>query len=142
MILCALNKLDNDQLTAEVRNVGGHQTHGVFVAGSGEMTHCGPLVLLRVVQEHLVSIGVGASVATCRVSGVKIMMAQYCPALTSYHEPAMVQSHSSGSLSCLRQAGHILPGAATLLLQGLGGCQAGAGAVSTATHNVNLHEES
>ena len=119
---------------AKVRSVAGHQTHAVKYAGCGEMTHCAPLVLFRVVQEHLVR--------PCRPSGVKITLEQYCPALTSYHEPSIVQSHSSDSLSCLRQAGHILPGAAPLLLQGLRGCQAGAGAVSTATHNVNLHEES
>ena len=53
MILYALNKLDNDQLDAEVHNVGEHQTHSVFIACCREMTHCGPLVLLRVVQEHL-----------------------------------------------------------------------------------------
>ena len=70
MILYALNKLDNDQLTAEVHRVGGHQTHGVFAAGCGHVTHCGPLVLLRVVQEHLVS--PGAIKATCRASGLKI----------------------------------------------------------------------
>ena len=134
MILCALNKLDNDQLTAEVRNVGGHQTHAVVAAGCGHVTHCGPLVLLRVVQEHLVSIG-GASVATYRASGVIIMMVQNCPALTSYHEPAIVQSHSFGSTSSLREAGHILPGSAPVLLQDLGGCQV----VAAATHNINLH---
>ena len=72
MILYALNKLDNDQLTAEVHRVGGHQTHGVFGAGCGHVTHCGPLVLLRVVQEHLVS--VGASRATCSALGVNIMI--------------------------------------------------------------------
>ena len=64
MILYALNKLDNDQLTAEVRNVGRHQTHAVVAACCGEITHCGPLVLIRVVQENLVSKG------ACRVSGV------------------------------------------------------------------------
>ena len=82
MILYALNKLDNDQLTAEVHRVGGHQTHGVFAAGCGHVTHCGPLVLLRVVQEHLVSVGPVASVATCSASRVIIMMVQHCPALT------------------------------------------------------------
>ena len=66
MILYALNKLDNDQLTAEVRNVGGHQTHAVFGAGCGHVTHCGPLVLFRVVQEHLLSsLSRGVSPATC-----------------------------------------------------------------------------
>ena len=61
---------------AVVHHVGGHQTHAVVVAGCGEMSHCGPLVLLRVVQENLVSIG-GASVATCRTSKVMIMKVQY-----------------------------------------------------------------
>ena len=48
---------------AEVRSVARHQTHGVTVAGCGEMTHCCPLVLFRVVDSH-VSIGV----ATCNAS--------------------------------------------------------------------------
>ena len=77
MILYALNKLDNDQLTAEVHRVGGHQTHGVFAAGCGHVTHCGPLVLFRVVQEHLVSVGASVangSVATCSASGVNIII--------------------------------------------------------------------
>ena len=69
LLLYALNKLDNDQLTAEFRNVGGHQTHAVVIAGCGEMTHRAPLVLCRVVQEHLVSVGaIVASVATCSAS--------------------------------------------------------------------------
>ena len=59
-------KLDNDQLT-EVHSVGGHQTYSVSPAAYGELTHCGPLVLFRVVQEHVVSVG-GASLATCRAS--------------------------------------------------------------------------
>ena len=82
MILCALNKLDNDQITAEVRSVGGHQTHAVTLTGCGHVTHCGPLVIFRVVQEHLVSVGPVASVATCSASRVIIMMVQHCPALT------------------------------------------------------------
>ena len=62
-------------LDAVVHRVGGHQTHAVFLAGCGEMTHCGPLVLLRVVQEHLVRrtgdrMTVG-TVATCRAQGIK-----------------------------------------------------------------------
>ena len=56
-------------LEAEVHRAAGHETHGVVEAGLGEMTHCGPLVLIRVVQEHLVT--------TCRASGVIIMMVQY-----------------------------------------------------------------
>ena len=52
---------------AVVHRVAGHQTHAMPAAGCGEMTHCGPLVLFRVVQEHLVIIG-GAVVATCRAS--------------------------------------------------------------------------
>ena len=101
MILYALNKSDDDQLTAEVHRVGGHQTHGVFGAGCGHVTHCGPLVLFRVVQEHLVSPGGSASVATCRASGVRIiMMVQCCPSLTGYNEPAVVQSHAPESISC------------------------------------------
>ena len=118
---------------AEVHRAAGNQTHAVVEAGLGEMTHCGPLVLIRVVQEHLVT--------TYRASGVIIMMVQNCPALTSYHEPSIVQSHSFGSTSSLRQAGHILPGTAPLLLQDLGGCQVVAATVP-ATHNIDLHNES
>ena len=47
-----------------VRNVGRHQTHAVVAACCGEITQCSPLVLIRVVQENLVSKG------ACRVSGV------------------------------------------------------------------------
>ena len=68
-----------------------HQTHAVVVMGCGHMTHCGPLVLFRVVDNHVskeVTI-----VATCRASGVKIV--QYCPALTGYHEPSIIQSQAS-----------------------------------------------
>ena len=57
------------KLEAEVRSAAGHQTHGVPPAGFGHVTHCGPLVLLRVVQEHLVIVGaIVASVATCSAS--------------------------------------------------------------------------
>ena len=70
------------------------------------------------------------------------MMVQYSQALTSYHEPAIVQSHSSDIPSCLRQAGHQLPGNAPVLLQGLGGCQGRDGAGSTATHYIDLHNKS
>ena len=52
---------------AEVRSAAGHQTHGVVDAGCGEMTHCGPLVLFRVVQEHLVSHSIVIA-TTCRTS--------------------------------------------------------------------------
>ena len=65
MILYALNKLDNDQLTAEVHRVGGHQTHAVTVAGCGEMTHCGPLVLFRVVDNHVSKVVTIIITATC-----------------------------------------------------------------------------
>ena len=117
---------------AEVHRVAGNQTHAVVGASYGEMTHCSPLVLFRVVQEHIVT--------TYRASGVIIMMVQNCPALTSYHEPSIVQSHSFGSTSSLREAGHILPGSAPVLLQDLGGCQVVAATVP-ATHNINLHKE-
>ena len=50
---------------AEVHRAARNQAHAVVAAGCGEMTHCGPLVLFRVVQENLVSPGV--SVATCSV---------------------------------------------------------------------------
>ena len=60
---------------AVVHCIARHQTHAVTVAGSGEMTHCGPLVIFRVVQENLVMIRARASVvATCSVSGVKIII--------------------------------------------------------------------
>ena len=52
---------------AEVRSAAGHQTHGVVGAGCGEMTHCSPLVLFRVVQEHLVSTSIVIA-TTCRTS--------------------------------------------------------------------------
>ena len=87
--ICFWLKLGNDQLTAEVRSVGGHQTHAVVAAASGEMTHCGPLVLLRVVDNHVSKV-VTTIMATCRVSWVMIIMTQYCPALTGYHKPAVV----------------------------------------------------
>ena len=72
---CALSLVstvhnDGSKLEAEVRSAAGHQTHAMPAAGCGEMTHCGPLVLFRVVQENLVSVG-GAIMATCKVSGVK-----------------------------------------------------------------------
>ena len=65
------------KLEAEVRSAAGHQTHAMPAAGCGEMTHCGPLVLFRVVQEHLVSVGASVangSVATCSASGVNIII--------------------------------------------------------------------
>ena len=56
-------------LSTEVHSVGGHKTHAMVAPFFGEMTHCGPLVLFRVVQEHLVSVGaIVASVATCSAS--------------------------------------------------------------------------
>ena len=114
-------------LKAVVHCVGGHQTHAVVSAGCGEMTHCGPLVLFRVVLEHVVSIG-GASPTTCSAIRVNIIIdnfTKYCPELTCYHEPSMVQSHALDSMSSRGQAGHQLPGAAQVLVQGLGGCQVG-----------------
>ena len=68
-----------------VRSVGGHQTHAVTAAGCGEMTHCGPLVLCRVVQEHLVNSS-GASPATCRIGITIIIMfniVQHSPVITN-----------------------------------------------------------
>ena len=57
---------------AEVDRAARNQTHGVVASAYGEMTHCGPLVLFRVVQEHLVSAGASdamrISVATYIVS--------------------------------------------------------------------------
>ena len=115
------------KLEAEVRSAARHQTHAVPAAGCGEMTHCGPLVLFRVVLEHVVSIG-GASPTTCSAIRVNIIIdnfTKYCPELTCYHEPSMVQSHALDSMSSRGQAGHQLPGAAQVLVQGLGGCQVG-----------------
>lgn len=102
---------------AEVHRVAGNQTHAVVGASYGEMTHCSPLVLFRVVQEHLVSTNI--VIAT-----------------TGYHEPAIVQSHAAESTSCPGQAGYQLPGAAPVLLEDLRGCQVGAATVP-ATHNIN-----
>ena len=68
-------------------------------------------------------------------------MVQYCPALTGYHEPAMVQSMTTDCKSWRGQAGHQLPGAAPVLLQGLGGCQEGEGAALPPGHDVYLHNE-
>ena len=66
-----------------VRSVGGHQTHAVTAAG--EMTHCVPLVLCRVVQEHLVNSS-GASPATCGIGITIIIMfniVQHSPVITN-----------------------------------------------------------
>lgn len=52
---------------AEVHRVAGNQTHAVVGASYGEMTHCSPLVLFRVVQEHLVSTNIVIA-TTCRTS--------------------------------------------------------------------------
>ena len=49
---------------AEVSSVGRHQTHAVERAGCGEMAHCGPLVLVRVVHEHLVIVAITATITT------------------------------------------------------------------------------
>ena len=60
---------------AVVYSVGGHQTNSVPSAGFGHVTHCRPFVLIRVVQEHLVSVGaIVASVATCSASRFKNML--------------------------------------------------------------------
>ena len=53
---------------AEVRSAAGHQTHGVVDAGCGEMTHCGPLVLFRVVDNHVSNVVVTTGTATCSAS--------------------------------------------------------------------------
>ena len=53
---------------AEVRSAAGHQTHGVVGAGCGEMTHCSPLVLFRVVKKHLILIKPAITGATCSTS--------------------------------------------------------------------------
>ena len=53
---------------AEVCNVAGHQTHAVFAAAHGHLTHCGPLVIFRVVHEHLVTITARWPLATCSAS--------------------------------------------------------------------------
>ena len=55
---------------AGVRRVAGHQTHAVCVSGFGEMTHCSPLVLFRVVDKHVSKFPPGR-LATCS-AGVKI----------------------------------------------------------------------
>ena len=55
------------KLEAEVRSAARHQTHAVPAAGCGEMTHCGPLVLLRVVDNHVTKV-VSIVVSTCSAS--------------------------------------------------------------------------
>ena len=59
--------------------------------------------------------------------------------LTSQYElpTASVESQSTGSISCRGQAGHQLPGAAPVFLQGLRRCQEVAGH-PTPWHNVYL----
>ena len=75
---------------AEVHRAARNQTHGVVASGYGEMTHCGPLVLFRVVQEHLVSVGASVangSVATCSASGVNIIIihiVQHSPVIMNW----------------------------------------------------------
>ena len=77
--------------STEVHSFGRHQTHAMVGPGFGEMTHCGPLVLFRVVQEHLVSRGAMARGATCSASGVKIMMVCTCTIL--YIVVSMFSTH-------------------------------------------------
>ena len=50
---------------AEVCSVGGHQTHAVVVAGYGHVTHCSPLVLFRVVDNHVSKVVTIIITATC-----------------------------------------------------------------------------
>ena len=50
-------------LEAEIHCVARCQTHGVIVAALGEMTHCGPRVIFRVIHNH-VSKGVRTIMAT------------------------------------------------------------------------------
>ena len=57
-------------LSTEVHSFGGHQTHAVVGPGFGEMTHCGPLVLFRVVDKHVCKPALSI-MASCSASGVK-----------------------------------------------------------------------
>ena len=49
---------------AVVHHVAGHQAHGVIKAAYGQSTHCSPLVLFRVVHEHILNMSVVAIGAT------------------------------------------------------------------------------
>ena len=71
----------------KVHRVPGHQTHSMIIAGCRKMTHCGPLILFRVVElYHVTSFATGWVIpATCRASGVKIKMVQDCP-MSSAHQ--------------------------------------------------------
>ena len=51
----------------KVHCVPGHQTHSMIVAACREMTHCGPLVIFRVVDKHVTKV-VSIVVATCSAS--------------------------------------------------------------------------
>ena len=69
------------------------------------------------------------------------MMVQHCPALTGYHEPSMVQSQTSDSISCRGQAGHQLPGSAPH--QGLGRFQGDRGVwrIPPPCDDINLQKD-
>ena len=66
-------------LSTEVHSFGGHQTHAVVGPGFGEMAHCGPLVLFRVVDNHVSKPLL--SKASCGASGVKIITSTSNPFL-------------------------------------------------------------
>ena len=53
---------------AELYCVARHQTHVMVTAGCGEMTHCSPLVLFRVVKKHLILMKPAVTGATCSTS--------------------------------------------------------------------------
>ena len=61
------------KLEAEVRSAARHQTHAVPAAGCGEMTHCSPHVIFRVVDNHVSFVTIySITIATCSASGVNI----------------------------------------------------------------------
>ena len=67
-------------LSTEVHSFGGHQTHAVVGPGFGEMAHYGPLVLFRVVDNH-VSKPLLSIKASCGAPGVKIITSTSNPFL-------------------------------------------------------------
>ena len=40
-------------LDAVVGSLLGHKAHGVFTTGGGELAHGGPLVSLRIIEQHI-----------------------------------------------------------------------------------------
>ena len=51
-------------LEAMVHHVARHQTHAMIIAACGHVTHCGPLIIFRVVDSHVSKVVI-ATPATC-----------------------------------------------------------------------------